>query len=89
MVTSQVVNYGVEGIRIAMGTLLENNRAVLDGRIVLLTERIDELETTIHVQVAKLREPLDQLHAELQVLMKERRDLDDFVPAIDPDALDN
>jgi len=71
---------------ITMGTLLENNCAILDGRIALLTERIDELETTFHVQVAKLRAPIDQLHAELQLLMQERHELDDLVPATDPNA---
>lgn len=71
-----------------MGTLLENNRAVLDGRIALLTERIDELETNLRVQVARLRAPIDQLHAELQLLMQERHELDDLVPAIDPNAPD-
>ena len=71
-----------------MGTLLENSRAVLDGRIVLLTERIDELETNLRVQVAKLRAPIDQLHAELQLLMQERHELDDLEPATDPNAPD-
>lgn len=73
---------------ITMRTLLENNRAVLDGMIALQTERIDELETKFRVQVAKLRAPIDQLHAELQLLMHKRHELDDLEPATDPNAPD-
>ena len=72
-----------------MGTLLENNRAVLDGRIVFLTERIDELETNFQVQVAKLRAPIDHLHTELQLLMHQRQELDNLEPATDPNAPDD
>ena len=71
-----------------MGTLLDNNRAVLDGRIALFAERIDELESKLRIQVARLRVPIDQLHAELQLLMRECSELDSLEPAVDPNAPD-
>jgi uncharacterized coiled-coil protein SlyX len=72
-----------------MGTLLDNNRIVLDRRIELLAERISQLETELDCQIAKLRQPIDSLHVDLRQLRQKRDELEGLEPAVDPASPDD
>ncbi len=61
-----------------MVTILDNRRAALDGRIVVMQERIDACTAAYQAELAGLKAAQDALIAE-------RRELDDYEPAVDPD----
>ncbi len=60
-------------------TILDNRRTELDTRIEWLQREIDALK-------AKLQREIDALQAKLERVQAERRELDDYVPAVDPET---
>ena len=62
-----------------MATILDHRRAELDARIMLLEEEIEARTRAFEAEVAALQASKGQLVAQ-------RRELDDYVPAVDPDA---
>ncbi|HEU4669200.1 MAG TPA: hypothetical protein VFR91_00710 [Dyella sp.] len=73
-----------------MGTILDHRRAELDGRIVLLQEQIDActeaFEADIAARTETFRSEVRELRARQERMIAERRELDGYEPAVDPDA---
>jgi uncharacterized small protein (DUF1192 family) len=60
-------------------TILDNRRAELDARIGWLQQEVEALKAKLQREIGTLQVKLDRLQAE-------RSELDNYVPAVDPET---